>query len=853
MSVFCLVLVSCALFCPNICARIQFDSHSSSMVIKPADSQLVLENVQTVTGFSEFSIIKSNGRVTPDSWAEQYYDSVVISQEGSELPATLLVNANSNAINYGLKNNSNVIAKIANFSLVYDTHQIYMANTTEENLVFYKNGFTVNAGSVLTLNTPIPATGNINLNGTGRISLANDFYLGSNAYLTSGGLLDGNGFALVLSCTFAIPENQTLQIGSDTIINGHGTTLYLEPHAQIAVDYGVTLTLKNVRIKNTRNAVSRPILAGSPNSKIVLQDVELALADDFYFNRGQLFIHDDVVVSGTSNFWYASEEQSYIADGATFGFDKGASFFYHPVTADNTLMHMCSKTASMFFDGASLKTTHTGLRLSTGTVYFDNNVNLDSTFGLSYEEDWDSWVGVDSRDQGGDSVVACEWSPDGKCLAVGTTAQPGQPPSGSPDGGVYYRHELRVYGFDGNALTGIASKDQGGDGAQSVSWHPGGTYIAIVTSNNPSTGEDGVTAFHEVRVYRFDGTSLTGVASIDQASIHVRSVDWSPDGNYIAIGANLNPVVGEPLSTTNIGSGHEVQVFQFDTTSTPTIFGVASKNQDKQVWAVRWDPSGNYLAVGTDAAPVPGEPGSNIIETGHELQIYQFDTSSTPTLFGVASKDQDQTVRLIDWRYDGKYLAVAAHANPVPGEPGDTIPTGHEVQVYEFDTSSTPTLFGVVSKEEGAVNVFSAAWSPDGNYLAIGTDTNPTVGDPVIGDDHELQIYQFDTTSTPTLIGTLSKNFNKDVFSIAWRPDHEYIAVGTQAAPLGDDLPAGHELRVYKKGYTYTVAPSIDATPQSISNCIIFGDSSVSDGNLDAYVLGGAHVHVDGMLVDDSV
>ncbi len=292
--------------------------------------------------------------------------------EKRELYETIRVN--SNAFLYCCKNTSNAFVSTVR---IYDDHQIYTADTTEENFVFYKAGFTVSDGKTLTLNTPTPISGEINLSDTGILSLDNDLYIASNSYLTNGGIVDGNGNSFVLSCNFTIPENQVLQITSDTIINGHGTTIILEPHAQITVDNNVTLTIKNARIRNTRNSSGDPlisILGGS--GKLALQNCELALADDYYFDQGHLFIHDDVIISGTSALRYTSEAHSYIAHAATWYFDKRSKLIYDTQNLENNLIILQSKTACMYLDGATLQAGDMGLRLSTGRLLLDNNVTF---------------------------------------------------------------------------------------------------------------------------------------------------------------------------------------------------------------------------------------------------------------------------------------------------------------------------------------------------------------------------------------------------------------------------------------------------------------------------------------------
>jgi WD40 repeat protein len=143
-------------------------------------------------------------------------------------------------------------------------------------------------------------------------------------------------------------------------------------------------------------------------------------------------------------------------------------------------------------------------------------------------------------------------------------------------------NEVRVYTFDGATLTLVATATNGAD-VFSVDWTSDGSYLAIggfaTQPGNPTS----------IRVYHFDKTpgseSLTQIATstIGQA---ILSVDWSPDDAFLGAG-------GFPLSA-NFDS---VFVYSFNKTNSTLSF-VTTATFKQAPFSVSWSPSGIYLAAG---------------------------------------------------------------------------------------------------------------------------------------------------------------------------------------------------------------------------------------------------------------
>ena len=766
--------VGVVLFSVPVHATIDFSSFASRITIEPTSSSLILSKANQVNGWGEFSIVKSQGFDTSDNWQEQYYDNVIISQEGSEIPATDLVTSNSNAI-VGLK------AEFGDNVTIYDTHQIYAgtggnnSNTSEENLVYFKDGFTILGIPDLTLNTPIPATGKIDLNNNA-ITLANDFYLGSNAYLTNGGSIDGQGYSLVLSCSLVIPASQQLIFTGDTIVNGHGTTLFLESGASLVVSDNVTVTLKNIRIKNTSNSEFNPMISfGTSPGWLALQDVELDLADDFYLgSNGRLFIHGDVVVAGNSSFIYESSQPASITDGATWGFDPGTTFYYKPPVADTGLIRMYGEKSAMYFDGASLHTTYTGLRLSKGSLYLDNKVTVSTGIYIAPPPTPASWDIVEKASVGhpfgSNPVGDSSWDPNHSWLAV----------SGE------FSDQFAVYGFDGTdftfpqPLTGSTVTFPYAP-VMALDWSPvpdgPSSYLAVVGSG--------------INVYGFDGSSFADVATVTpMGSGLYYAVAWDPTGQYLAVSYFEGP------------SNAYVAIYEFDGSSlsfvTQLDLGGGSMPVDDPVYALAWEPSGTY------------PPGIHLlIGAGDSVWIRQFDGTNLNGMDFVSTPMS--VIRTIAFSPSGAYVAVGGEGFPL-------------FQIYDYMPGSlNPNTDGGFGSD-----VYSIAWNVTSDALFVG------------GQGSMMAAYSCNGSSVTQLD---THNWSgSDVKSIESLPAWDYFSVVGQPGAL----------YVYDIQYTPAL-PSPPAPPLSLSNGLIFGDSSLPDGDLSVHVLGGAHVEITGVVADDSL
>ncbi|MCK5253720.1 MAG: hypothetical protein KAQ96_12260, partial [Thermoplasmata archaeon] len=323
------------------------------------------------------------------------------------------------------------------------------------------------------------------------------------------------------------------------------------------------------------------------------------------------------------------------------------------------------------------------------------------------------------------SVSTLAWSPDGNYLAYG----PGKT-----------GNNVKIFGFNGTALTEVASNSF--RSPSRMAWSHNGTYLAVVGSNFPTS----------LSVFEFNGTALTLVDDfVTQNS--ARYVTWSPDGAHLAITWNY----WEDNFPDIIYLG-KVVILSFDGSSLRTEL---QTDMGENVYSIDWSPDGDHLALGYEDFPGRyldvfntyldrnGKMVMNLEDSydlgvavygmdwssngqylavggssaGHECHICSFDGSILSTesswVFGGG------WVIDLDWSPDGNYLAIGGRDGSRDlkvygvdyGQLGrnDTMvvnedtPTTLDVLANDRTTSGNLTITNVTSATQGLVQI-----TPDG-------------------------------------------------------------------------------------------------------------------------------------------
>ncbi len=689
--------------------------------------------------------------------------------------------------------------------------------------VALKNGFTVTPNSGARLKMESPVSLGMDLRTTGSIILENNLRLDSGFTLSSSGTICGNGYSLILDGNLIIPEMSSIKITSSLTIEGNGHTILFDSFAQLLTDSHSTLTLRNLILKNVTNSSGKsPIAANGTNSKITLDNVQFALNDNFYFNMGSLFFHNDVLFSGENQFIYRSKQPSYITPKSTLCFDIGSTLFYSPGNSNQNLIIPQDKSSNLLFNGATLRITPTGMNVSNGKILFENQSNIDA--GTKITNPSFTIQNINHAL----NIRSVDWNFAGKFLATGGWAN--------------HTDHLKIYSFDAassnlNLVNGLEFGSYTCT-VYAVSWSPDGEFLAIGGSG-AKNGSGGFNNHDNLRIYQFDTASftLTPFTSVDFGiTSTIYSIDWGgADDYYIAIGGSGALAVG------NFNNTHNLRIYHFNKNNI-TLEPITSYDCGDLVKTAKWNFSGEYLAVG-------GKESNTICN----LNLFYFD----PNKYNISDKIQlkdtqvfrsppsDATmITCVDWSSDSKYLALGGIEGSKPSEVFGEV----NILIYEFNpVSETFSLLTFASDESVLISYIK--WNQNNNYLAYGGEEPAYGGDitsflyfnpntdfilnylgngtlySMSGAWNPLYTNIFASGGKPgfrswfTHYGSNLKisSFNQGSFTIAdnkpltttyntydgaysvdWRNDGNYIATGGQGASTCGGFNNTDEIRIYR-------------------------------------------------------
>jgi len=360
-----IIFLALIVFFFNLSAILDFGSRNASFVLNKEDnSRIKFSNISSVNGWHQESIVKTFGS---ESIGISNGDVIGFEDGDVEVPTNLIYN------------NSNSIEKeTRDFNFKRDTSNLSGQTSIGGGGVLLLDGIHTDAGSEITIDakkafiaSPIDLAGST-------LSLNGDFIFSSGTTIDSSGILDPSGNAFVLGADLTVPADTQISFISSGIFDGQGHRLIFRDNSRLKLDNHVSLTLRNITLENvgnTNNDSLTSLCMDNKDCRLTLQDAKLKLSRDYSFTLGRLYVQDDVLISGTNQFNYTSTQACFIAKNSTLKFDLGTTFSYGPSALFNDakdLIVMTDETSQFYLNGATLKSTTTGLRLTKGTLTIDH-------------------------------------------------------------------------------------------------------------------------------------------------------------------------------------------------------------------------------------------------------------------------------------------------------------------------------------------------------------------------------------------------------------------------------------------------------------------------------------------------
>lgn len=240
-----------------------------------------------------------------------------------------------------------------------------------------------------------------------------------------------------------------------------------------------------------------------------------------------------------------------------------------------------------------------------------------------------------------------------------------------------------------------------GTPVQHVAWSPDGTICAVASQGG-------------VRLWDHVNQQLRGVLAIGQMNTFEQSIAWSPDGKRL-----LSAGSARFSDDTNATQYALVRMWDL---SKPQLQRSIEDLSTPTVQSVAWSPNGYRLAL----------------SWGNKIWIWEARTSQAIRWF----KGNPTSVKHLIWSPDSTLFASV----------------GEDIRIWNLNQGKQ------VHHLTHATPITSAAWSPDGTWLAFGTQNG------------SLCLQQLVTDSTqPTLL----TGHSATVTSVAWSPDGTKLLSGS--------------------------------------------------------------------------
>ena len=297
------------------------------------------------------------------------------------------------------------------------------AYTSGDNTVWgfvdYQKGLSIASTTTVRFGVTSSVKDSMSLSDGSCIQLLSDLHFDGAAVISIGSsagdtsYVIGNSHAMILHGGFELPTGKHLHFLGDTIIDCNGGRFDLKPGAQLIVDSNVTLTLRNLVLEYLEGqaSVAGGIMLADNSASLALQNVVVNITGTYVFDIGSLYIHEDVVFTGssgrfehTSIYNVPNQKPLRICSNSMLYFDNDTTFVFDHDSGTSNLCRlqliMTDTSSRLHFNNSTFSvpvnnSTYGGVDLWNGTLILENRVKLENYNVISGLPNTDDSKGID--------------------------------------------------------------------------------------------------------------------------------------------------------------------------------------------------------------------------------------------------------------------------------------------------------------------------------------------------------------------------------------------------------------------------------------------------------------------------
>lgn len=362
-------------------------SHGNAKVIREADSifyvnqDMIISNLIIATDLASAMVVKPGKSIT--------YNNCTMETSVADFSLTGM--RGNDYVNFLMGGGDLFMQKgtLPAYTYIWGTDNSIRGNGNISGLIALQNS---SASVNLDLNGSI--LNNISLGG-GTVILDDDLYLAHDKTFLGQGTVDLNTQSLDLGAmdkmwTSTVYWDGTeghLHLNSNVslaarwtfsgtcIIHGYWNILELLPGAEIVVERGSNLILREVKIKDLAGYNIRCL---GEDSMILYDDCKTRMSANYSFTQGRFDVQELLEIHGDFTFAYQSAQQSWIYPCTSLRMTEGTTFSYAPLCPLRDRLVFWNIKSKLELDNATLHSTATGMQILHGMLEIEGDSYLAS-------------------------------------------------------------------------------------------------------------------------------------------------------------------------------------------------------------------------------------------------------------------------------------------------------------------------------------------------------------------------------------------------------------------------------------------------------------------------------------------